>query len=77
MNTTQAHRNRARDVVDTSTVRRICAITGADPRTVDKVILGRPVRGDVAIRVLAVLTECGIAPLESQDAPPATKEGQS
>lgn len=32
----------------------------ADERTVDKVLLGKPVRGDVAIRILAVLHDAGI-----------------
>lgn len=29
----------------------------------DKVLVGRPVRGDVGARVLAFLAECGIEPL--------------
>lgn len=64
MSTTHTRKNPAREIIDTSTRRRIAAATGADERTVDKVILGQPVRGDVGIRILTVLAECGIAPLE-------------
>lgn len=60
MSTTHTHRNPARDIIDTATRRRVAVQSYADERTVDKVLLGKPVRGDVAIRVLAVLHEAGI-----------------
>jgi hypothetical protein len=44
-------------------------MASADPRTVDKVLVGRPVRGDVGIRVLAVLGDCGITPLPGEAQP--------
>ncbi len=66
-----------RQVIDESTRRKLAVLADCDPRTIDKVILGRPVRGAAGLRALAVLTECGIAPLDGQDATPATKEGQS
>jgi hypothetical protein len=58
--------NPARDLIDTATLRRLSALSGADPRTVDKVLLGKPVRGDVAIRILAVLHDAGITPVGTE-----------
>ena len=60
-------KNPAREIVDTATQLRIAVGTNASPKTVDKVLLGKPVRGDVGRRVLAFLLECGIAPLSSDD----------
>jgi hypothetical protein len=61
--------NPARRIIDEATRRRIAVLAGgADPRTVDKVLLGQPVRGDVRLRVLAVLEDCGIAPLSPDSA---------
>jgi hypothetical protein len=68
MSTTHTHRNRARDVLDTSARRRVAAIIGADERTVDKVVRGEPVRGDVGVRILSFLLECGITPLSADAA---------
>jgi hypothetical protein len=50
-------------LIDTATLRKLSAASGADPRTIDKVLLGKRVRGDVGVRVLAILLECGITPL--------------
>ena len=55
-----------RDLLDTATRRRVAATAPADERTVDKVLLGQPVRGDVGNRVRALLQELGITPLPPQ-----------
>ncbi len=67
----------ARTLIGESTRRKLAVLADVDPRTIDKVILGQPVRGAAGIRALAVLAECGIAPLDGQDAAPATKGEQS
>ncbi len=68
---------RPRQLIDESTRRKLAVLADCDPRTIDKVILGQPVRGAAGLRALAVLTECGITPLDGQDAAPAPKDGQS
>ncbi len=71
------HTTTARKLIDEATRRKLAVLADCDPRTIDKVILGQPVRGAAGLRALAVLADCGIAPLESQDAAPAPKDGQS
>jgi len=73
----QPDTTKARKLIDESTRRKLAVLADVDPRTIDKVMLGRPVRGAARLRVLAVLADCGIAPLEGQDAAPAPKDGQS
>lgn len=66
MSATHTHRNPARDIVDTATRRRIAVLVGADERTVDKVLRGERVRGDVGVRIQAFLIDCGIAEPKQQ-----------
>ena len=65
-----ARRNPAREIVDTATLRRLSALSGADPRTIDKLLLGKPVKGDIAHRVAAVLIQLGIVvPRSGEETP--------
>ena len=65
--------NPARELIDTATQLKIAVAARANPKTVDRVLLGLPVRGDVGVRVLAVLLDCGITPLAAD----ATANGGS
>lgn len=58
----------AREVIDEATRRRLAVLADVDPRTIDKVILGQPVRGAAGVRALAILTETGIV-APTTDAP--------
>jgi hypothetical protein len=60
---------RARDLMDTPTLYRASVMALANPKTVDRVLLGLPVRGDVETRIRAVLAEIGVKPLDSASAP--------
>lgn len=54
---------KARDLLDTVTARRIAVLADADPRSVDRVLLGKPIRGSVRLRILSALAECGLSAL--------------
>jgi hypothetical protein len=54
----------AREWIDLATTRRIAALADVDPRSVDRVILGKPTRDSIRLRVLAVLEKAGILPPE-------------
>lgn len=71
------HTTAARQLIDEATRRKLAVLADVDPRTIDKVILGQAVRGAAGLRALAALTDCGIVPLDGQDAVPATKDGQA
>lgn len=58
----------ARELIDEATRRRLAVAADCDPRTIDKVILGKPVRGAAGIRALTVLKDCGIEPLTADAA---------
>ena len=60
---TNSNKPRARDIIDTASLIRVAVMADCDPRSVDKLLLGRPVRASVAARILAVLKQCGIEPL--------------
>jgi hypothetical protein len=53
--------------IDKATLRRLAVESSTDPRTVQKVLRGEPVRGMAAHRIAAVLAAEGLAP------PPASR----
>lgn len=53
----------ARALLDLPTTRRVACDAGADPKTVDRVLLGMPTRGTVRRRILAALIQSGLVPL--------------
>ncbi len=54
--------NPAREIVDWLLLLRIAVAAEASPKTVDRVLLGLRVRGQVARRIVRTLFECGIVP---------------
>jgi hypothetical protein len=53
---------KARDWLDKATIRALSVRASVDPRTIVRVIEGRPVRGMAGQRALAALIESGVLP---------------
>lgn len=54
--------NPARKIIDESMRRKLSVDAECDPRTIDRVLLGEPVRGIAGVRALRVLTAEGLVP---------------
>ncbi len=63
-----------RTITDTATIRRLAVACDADPRTVERVLRGEPIRGVARQRVARVLRQHGYLPPEASVPPLATEE---
>jgi hypothetical protein len=54
--------NPARQIIDEATRRKLAVLADVDPRSIDRVILGQPVRGAAGVRALAVIVDAGLLP---------------
>lgn len=53
---------KARDWLDKATIRALAVRASCDPRTIARVIEGRPVRGLAGQRALAAIIDAGVMP---------------
>jgi hypothetical protein len=58
-------------VLDAATVRRLAVRADVDPRTIQKVYEGLPVRGMAGRRARGALAEAGLAPWMGPASPPS------
>ncbi|ABC81656.1 hypothetical protein Adeh_1885 [Anaeromyxobacter dehalogenans 2CP-C] len=63
---------RAREILDSASTRDVATLARVDPRSVDRVLEGKPTRPSVRLRVIAALAECGLESLASPNEPSAS-----